>query len=405
MGFELPPPKPWGADPWPYAAHPPQRYTVNRDRYLAQGGLVRFEDDVKGFVEEGRNVGDMARFYFFSLVLDQLAKEAVPGDIAELGVYKGDTATLLAGMARKLGKRAFFLDTFEGFSAEDLRGIDAGIRMEFADTSLEAVRARIGEESVQFVQGFFPATASQLPEDGQYCLVHIDCDLLAPMMSALEYFYPRMAPGGYIIMHDYSSLHWSGAEKAVDEFFADKLESIIGLPDGSGSAVMRRAKAANSSDNWLIRRRASAVDGGWIEASTSRFADLMSDGWSGQEVWGVWGVGEEHSLTFPLHPGTSPGAFLFEAECNALILGVQTEQTVDVVYRDRVIGCWIFNQTENLAVRSVRIEPSVADAGPVRALTLTFRPQKVVKATDLTAETSDDRELGLGVVRIRLTTA
>jgi hypothetical protein len=405
MGFELPPSKPWGAEPWPYAANPPQRYTDKRDRYIAQGGLVRLEDDVKGFVEGGRHVGDMARFYFFSLVLDQLQKEAIPGDIAELGVYKGDTATLLAGMARKLGKRAFFLDTFEGFSAEDLRGFDAGVPMEFADTSLETVRARIGDDSVQFVQGFFPGTASQLPQDGQYCLVHIDCDLFAPMMSALEYFYPLMAPGGYIVMHDYSSLFWNGAEKAVDEFFVDKPESIIGLPDASGSAVMRKAKVVDASDNWLARRRASVVNGGWIDAATSQFGDLIVSGWSGQEEWGVWGVGEAHVLEFLRPPGTSDRTFVFEAECSALVLGVQTEQTVDVIYQDQVIGRWVFNQAENLGVRSVRIEPPVGDPDQGRTLVLTFRPHHVVKATDLTADTQDDRELGLAVKRARLTMA
>jgi O-methyltransferase len=34
---------------------------------------------------------------------------------------------------------------------------------------------------------------------------------------------------------------WDGAEKAVDEFFADKPERIIVIPDKAGTAVIRRA--------------------------------------------------------------------------------------------------------------------------------------------------------------------
>src|SRR3982750_3652261 len=83
----------------PYTADHPQRYTVNYQHYLNRGGPVRLDEFVKGFVTGGMNHGDMARFYFFCLTFDQLAKEGVDGDLAELGTYKGHTATLLAEMA------------------------------------------------------------------------------------------------------------------------------------------------------------------------------------------------------------------------------------------------------------------------------------------------------------------
>ena len=36
----------------------------------------------------------------------------------------------------------------------------------------------------------------------QYALVHLDADLYSPQFSGLQYFYPRMTPGGVIIIHD-----------------------------------------------------------------------------------------------------------------------------------------------------------------------------------------------------------
>ena len=111
---------------WNYRADPPQRYSSNYRRYLERGGIVQFEEDVAGFVGGGRNNGDMARYFFFCLALDQIMKEELPGDLAELGVYKGETATLIATIARRLGKTAWLLDTFEGFDPKDLAGIDYG---------------------------------------------------------------------------------------------------------------------------------------------------------------------------------------------------------------------------------------------------------------------------------------
>lgn len=224
-------------------AEPPQRYTQNYNRYLTRGGALRPAELVNGFIcgNDG-NRGDMARFFGFCLIFDQIAKDGLTGDLAELGVYKGNTAVLLAMLARQLGSTAYLLDTFEGFSATDLRGIDVDKRMDFADTSLDAVRALVGEDNVRFIKGLFPGTAEHIPADAMFCLAHIDCDLYAPFRAALEFFYPRVVPGGFLVMHDYHSLHWNGAEQAVDEFFADKRESIIPIPDGAGTVIVRKSK-------------------------------------------------------------------------------------------------------------------------------------------------------------------
>ena len=192
---------------WPYRADPPQRYWVNYARYQQGGGLVRLEDDIRGFTAGGRNDGDIARFYFFCLAFDQLMKEGVKGDFAELGVYRGNTAAVIAGMARRMGTTAWLLDTFEGFNPDDLQGVDAGQKMQFADTSLEAVRALVGEDNVRYIEGYFPDSASQMPENLSFSLVHIDCDLYAPMLHALNYFYARLLPGGYLFLGHSESLY------------------------------------------------------------------------------------------------------------------------------------------------------------------------------------------------------
>ena len=104
-----------------HRADPPQRYTHSYSRYPTVGGVVRPDEYLERFLAaEPSNATDMARFYFFCLAHDQIAKEGVAGDIAELGVYKGGAATVLATIARRLGRTAYLLDTYEGFDEADL---------------------------------------------------------------------------------------------------------------------------------------------------------------------------------------------------------------------------------------------------------------------------------------------
>lgn len=227
--------------PWPFEAHLPQRFSGNYARYLERGGIVERGAFARGFIgPQGENSGDLARFLAFCLAFDQIAKDGVTGDLAEIGVYRGHTAAVLATFARRIKRELWLLDTFQGFDAADLRGIDQHAGMQFEDTSLDAVRAMVGTDLTHYVAGRFPDTADRLPNGSRYALVHIDCDLYAPITAALEYFYPRMSAGGFIIIHDYSSLCWDGAERAVDDFFRDKPEFVVPMPDGCGSAAVRK---------------------------------------------------------------------------------------------------------------------------------------------------------------------
>jgi hypothetical protein len=232
----------WSLGPGTYLAYQPARYFDYFNRHME-----RTERDVFKSVDKfvrgnpANYAGDMPRYFFFNLVIDQIIKEKLPGDIAEIGVYKGNTASLLADAARCSKKTAYLFDTYDGFPQSDIQGIDSGQEIRFQDTSLPAVKALVGEQNTKFIQGFFPETTAQIPGDLSFCLVHIDCDLYAPIRAGLDYFYSRLVPGGFLIVHDYSSLEWAGAEKAVDEFFADRPEKVIPIPDAWGTAVIRKA--------------------------------------------------------------------------------------------------------------------------------------------------------------------
>ena len=90
---------------------------------------------------------------------------------------------------------------------------------------------------VKFIPGYFPDTTKNIDPNNRYALVHLDADLYSPQISGLEYFYPRMTQGAVIIIHDCNNEYF-GSKKALDEFFLDKSETPIVIPDKSGSAVV-----------------------------------------------------------------------------------------------------------------------------------------------------------------------
>ncbi len=188
------------------------------------------------------NNGDAARFISLILNVRKVMEEGVQGDIAELGVWRGNSAALLARVAQQHGRNLFLFDTFEGFDVRDLKGIDSGSReSDFQNTSVDYVKETVGSGgNVQYVKGFFPESVPEALYASRFAVVHIDCDLYAPMKAALEFFYPRMPKGALLIMHDYHSGAWPGATQAINEFCAASGESLILLPDKSGTAMCRK---------------------------------------------------------------------------------------------------------------------------------------------------------------------
>ena len=187
------------------------------------------------------NCGDLTRFYTIYLNVNQVLEDRIPGDFVELGVYKGNSAKLLALLARKQNRHVYLFDTFEGFDRRDLTGVDSGQPRNFTNTSLSAVQKLVGTEGVTYVPGFFPESVSRMKLPEQIAVAHIDCDLYEPMKAGLERFYPLLSAGGILLLHDYSSGYWPGAKLAVDEFFKHRPEKPVLAADKSGTALIRRA--------------------------------------------------------------------------------------------------------------------------------------------------------------------
>lgn len=152
-----------------------------------------------------------------------------PGALAEVGVYRGGSAQLLAA-AKGDDTPLHLFDTFAGMPATDAQHDGRFRAGQLADTSLAAVQAKLHPwPNVHFHAGFFPATTQGAPAALRYKFVHVDVDIRSSNLAALEFFYPRLLPGGLIVLHDYNERTVPGTRLAVDEFMRDKPETLIEL--------------------------------------------------------------------------------------------------------------------------------------------------------------------------------
>jgi O-methyltransferase len=190
-----------------------------------------------------KHYNDKVRFYNFWFQIERLKKENVKGSFAELGVYKGETAKIIHAMDNS--RKLHLFDTFEGFKKDDLKeetGEAATYSTKnFADTNEKKVIDYInGNNNIILHKGHFPETTKGL-EDEKFALVNIDADLYNPIKDGCHFFYPRLSPGGVIIIHDYNH-KWEGAVKAVNEFAKGIPENIIELPDMHGTVMIIKNK-------------------------------------------------------------------------------------------------------------------------------------------------------------------
>lgn len=175
--------------------------------------------------------------------VDYLHKNQIAGDIVECGVWKGGSMSAVARSLKALstGDRTLWMyDTYEGMSEPtendvDFNGHSADQMLADADLDQSEARdsiwCRCGLETVKqtlretdypesmlrFVKGKVEDTLPlEAPET--IALLRLDTDWYESTRCELEILFPKLVPGGVLIIDDYG--HWQGCRKAVDEYFA-----------------------------------------------------------------------------------------------------------------------------------------------------------------------------------------
>lgn len=164
------------------------------------------------------------------------------GAIVECGVFKGVSLSRFAAMRDLLSPVTTIIgfDTFDEFpptifeadQAPLQRFVDAAGSQSIGVEQLKDVLTHKGTIGpVELISGdvcdTVPAYVREHPEL-RCSLINLDTDIYEPAVVVLETLYPRLVPGGVLILDDYGV--FPGETKAVDEFFAGTGVRIQGFP-------------------------------------------------------------------------------------------------------------------------------------------------------------------------------
>ena len=191
--------------------------------------------------EIDHNYFDYIRLSTLELISFEIKKRNLEGNVAELGVYKGKFARFINRFFPE--RKLYLFDTFEGFDNRDItseksQNFSSGAQ-DFSATSIAAVLKRMPfPDKCIPVKGFFPESTKGIEDN--FVLVSLDADLYQPIYAGLNFFYPRLVSGGYILIHDFNNDNYKGSRKAVEQFCSEQNINFVPLPDSGGTAIISK---------------------------------------------------------------------------------------------------------------------------------------------------------------------
>jgi O-methyltransferase len=201
------------------------------------------------------------RMYGLWQAAQYVSRAGIAGDFVECGVWRGGSSMLaaLAFAGEHDARQMWLYDTFEGMTppterdrlasgqtaAERLAQQNRETGLDWAYASLGDVKANMASiteqpgDRVCFVQGPVEET---IPGEApaQIALLRLDTDWYESTKHELEHLWPRLTPGGVLIIDDYG--HWQGAREAVDEYLtANGIHLLLTRVDYTGRLAIKPA--------------------------------------------------------------------------------------------------------------------------------------------------------------------
>jgi O-methyltransferase len=187
------------------------------------------------------NYFDYIRLSTLELISFEIKRKNLVGNAAELGVYKGKFAKYINQFLPD--RKLYLFDTFEGFDQRDVaseksKNYSSGSQ-NFSETSVSSVLKQMPfPDHCIPVKGFFPESAKHIHDS--FVFVSLDADLYDPIYAGLNFFFPKLVKGGYILIHDFNNDNYKGARRAVEQFCSEQEVNFLPLPDSGGTAIISK---------------------------------------------------------------------------------------------------------------------------------------------------------------------
>ena len=163
-------------------------------------------------------------------LIQEIIQQNIKGDFIEVGVWRGGACILMRSVLDILhidDRKIWLADSFAGFpeaNPTEYPADDGDTLHEHPEmvVSLEEVKDNFREyglldEQVQFIDGWFKDSLPLAPVE-QLALLRIDGDRYESTWLALQYLYPKLSVGGYVVIGDYFSV--PASQLAVKEYCA-----------------------------------------------------------------------------------------------------------------------------------------------------------------------------------------
>ncbi len=175
------------------------------------------------------------------------------GEIVECGVFKGASLSRLVKFRSLLenptSRKIVAFDVFgefpkAGFEDEKVRDsfVSQAGSEGYDEKDLMDLFSKLGlQENLELVKGDVCQTVPEYIRNHpelRLSLLNIDVDLYEPTKTCLKTFFPKVVPGGIIILDDYGA--FPGATRAVEEYFSDNPLKIESFPYVSSIAYIRK---------------------------------------------------------------------------------------------------------------------------------------------------------------------
>ena len=172
---------------------------------------------------------DKKRLEIILSELEKVISANTDGDIVELGCYTGTTSLFIRRLLDSLkSDRSFHAyDSFAGLPAKTIE--DASVAgSDFKGGELKASKRDLVRNfkkaglrpPIIHKAWFNELEPYDLPD--VIAFAFIDSDFYRSIIDSLNLVWPRLAPGGAVIVDDFMRSHLPGATRAVNDFFRDK---------------------------------------------------------------------------------------------------------------------------------------------------------------------------------------
>lgn len=196
-----------------------------------------FNHYIKG---EAYTMLPMVRLDNLQFLMDQILANNIPGDFIEAGVWRGGACMLMQFILKEwkeTKRKVWVADSFKGLPEptvgydKELKSYNSAMMQDKDGFNLFSVSKDVVMDNfrefglldvnVHFLEGWFSET---LPNARirTLALMRLDGDYYESTMTSLQYLYPKLSKGGYVIVDDYGETKWTACKEAVDQYRKEK---------------------------------------------------------------------------------------------------------------------------------------------------------------------------------------